>query len=140
MGTNFLFKNDFLLMNKFFDYVYYKICKAYSVTKDSSPEGAAFCVVALLQAFNIISILMLAEIVIGQKSILSLPVIIGLVIFFFIFNYIKYIYRDNNNYQVMKERWANESQTSTKGTLVVLYVIFSVLLVFGLVIYLGSKK
>ena len=40
----------------------------------------------------------------------------------------------------MKERWANESQTSTKGTLVVLYVIFSVLLVFGLVIYLGSKK
>lgn len=124
----------------FFDYAYYRICRAYSRTRDSNPEGAAVCVIAGMQGFNLISVFMFFAAIERDKSILNLLIVIIIIVFFLVFNYIRYIYRENNNYEVMREKWDSEVNINKKGIIVVFYVIISIVLFIGLAIYLGSKK
>lgn len=124
----------------FGDYIYYRVCKAYSKTKDSSPEGAAVCIISGVQGFNIITCFMLLALIERDKSVLNLFIVIIIIGFFLIFNYIRYIYRGNNNYKLMREKWDMEPNATKKGVVVILYIIISVALFIGLAIYLGSKK
>jgi flagellar biosynthesis protein FlhB len=127
-------------MLKFFDYVFYRVCKAYSSTKDSSPEGTAFCVVAGIQGFNIFSCFMIVEVVKQHKSILKSIIVIFIAVILLVFNYVRYIYYENNNYQILREKWGNEKHKSINGILVLLYVIISTLSCIGLAIFLGTKN
>ena len=123
----------------FFDYVFYIVCKRYSNTNSSSAEGTAFCIVSVLQGFNLISCLLIFELIKEDKTLLNKLLIICIMIGLFIINYIKYIYKENNNFEIMKERWGNQIEPN-KISLVTLYIILSVILVLGLSIYIGSKK
>jgi hypothetical protein len=128
-------------MLHFFDSVYYRVCKAYSSTRDSSPEFAAVCVVALMQAFNLLSFAILFEIVVKNKSLTKLEFVSPIIIFV-VFNYIRYIYKENNNYTVIKERCMSESPDlrNRNGTIVLLYIIGSFSVFIGLDVYIGGKK
>lgn len=113
--------------------------KAYSRTKDNSPEVTAFCLVALMQSFNIFSLFMVFDIIIQDKSYPS-KVLGGCIIaILVIFNYIRYIYKENNNYTVLSEKWRNETNSKKKGIIVLAYIILNVIICFGLAIFLGSK-
>jgi hypothetical protein len=124
---------------KFFDYVFYRVCKAYSTTKDSSPEGAAVGVVATVQAFNILTCIIIYDIINKHKSLNKFIALIS-IIFFLVFNYYRYIYKDRNNYKILKEEWTNEVYSYRNGVFVTIYIILSIGLFFGLAIYLGSQK
>ena len=123
----------------FFDYVFYRVCKAYLQTKSTSPEATAAIIVAVMQCFNIVSIAMLIEIVRHEKSILSKTVVVVLVMLLMTINYMRYVYKVTHGYKVMSERYVNERRYTTKGTLVLLYIIFSTGLAFGLAIFEGYQ-
>lgn len=123
----------------FFDYIFYRVCKAYSRTKDSSPEVSAFCLVALMQFFNILSILMVFAIIIKDKSFFSKIFGGCIVIVLMILSYIRYVYKENKNYKILSEKWRNESKSRKKGMIVLIYIILSVIINFGLAIFLGNK-
>jgi hypothetical protein len=127
-------------MLHFFDYVFYRVCKAYKIKKNSGPEGGAVGVVAGTQALNIVTCFMLLAFVKQDKSIVNKDISIVLTVFLMVFNYIKYIYRKNNNYKVMQERWGSEVNSYRNGVLVVFYIATSTILFIGLSIFLGSKN
>jgi hypothetical protein len=56
-------------MQTFFDYTYYKVCKAYAGVRDSGLEFTAACVVALMQYFNFFSCFELIELIKHDKTI-----------------------------------------------------------------------
>ncbi|MDE3185712.1 MAG: hypothetical protein KGM16_20050 [Bacteroidota bacterium] len=125
---------------KFFDYLYYKVCKAYSTTQDSSPEGAALAVNSAIQSFSVFIFFMVLAIIKKNKAIFNLTIAMVTIVFFIVFNYIRYIYKENNNYEIMKKKWLNESNSNTKGLLIVLYIFLTTSIFFGLAVYLGTKK
>jgi hypothetical protein len=124
---------------KFFDYIFYRVCLAYSNTKDS-PEFTAVCTVAATQCFAFLDFFMLVAMFKQDKSVLNLPIVIVVAISLLVFNYIRYIHRANVNYATLKERWKNESKKFEKGIAVLVFIIVSTGIFFGLAIYLGSKK
>jgi hypothetical protein len=129
-------------MLKFFDYVFYRVCKAYSSSKDDSPEFAAVCILAGMQSFNILSLVMIFVLIQHDKSIISKYLVVFLIIGVIIINYRKYIFKESNNYRVLKERYFNESIRSKNknGIVALLYIIISSFLFLGLVIFLGTKR
>jgi hypothetical protein len=123
-----------------FDYLYYRICRAYSHSRSTSPEATSACIVALIQTFNIVSILMLIGIMRHDKKIISKTFAVGIFLMFLVFNYIRYVYKTTNDFKVMSERYNNEINRTTKGTYVLLYIIVNFGLFLGLAIYGGSQK
>lgn len=125
---------------KFFDYVFYRVCKAYSRTKDSSPEGAAVGVVSAMQCFTVLSFFMIVAIFKQNKRVLNLPIVITIMLFFLIFNYFRHIYKEDNNYEILKNKWSSEPNSYRRGVLIVIYIIITTAIFIGLAIYLGNKK
>lgn len=125
---------------KFFDYIFYRVCFKYSSIKDSGFEFRAACIVAAIQCFAILDLFMLLAIIKQDKSVLNLSIVIVVVLFSLVFNYIRYIYRENITYVILKERWENESKKFEKGIAVLFFIVASTVIFFGLAIYLGSKK
>jgi hypothetical protein len=123
-------------MLKFFDFIFYRVCTWYTNNKSRSPEFGATCVVSALQGLNVITLLLLFEILNQKKSIPDFFYIAPISLFL-ILNYIKYVYRENRSYAVLKEKYQDENR---KNILVTIYFLVTVILSFGLVIYLGSKK
>jgi hypothetical protein len=124
----------------FFDYLFYRICKAYSNTSSTSPEATSAIIVAIMQCMSIMSILMLIEILRQEKSILSKTLTVLLFLMLTVINYLRYVYRDEHNYKVISEKYATEKFQSTKGYLVVAYIFFTTGVCLGLAIYEGSKN
>lgn len=124
---------------KFFDYIYYRVCLAYSGIKDTGFEFRAACIVAATQCFTILTVLWFIEAITQNKSLTNLTIVIVIAVFFLVFNYIRYIYRESNNYTNLKGRWCNEKNSSIKGLLVLSYILFTTVITFGLAIYIGSK-
>ena len=127
------------MLFNFFDYLFYIVYRAYSKTKDSSPAMAAVCVVSAMQGFNLLSCLMIYCVISHDKSIASTLLFGGVGIFLIIFNYIRYIYKENKNYKIRDEN-SSRNIKNLKEFLTVFYIIVSTVLFFGLAIYLGSKK
>lgn len=125
---------------KFFDYVFYRVCKGYMQNAEKGAEGSAMALLSLVQAFNIFSILMLIGIIIQKKSILNKGIGLFILISLYVLNYIRYIYRENNNYQVLKSQWESQGFQENKGILVFAYISLSIISGLILAIYLGSKK
>ena len=123
----------------FFDYVFYKVCNAYSKTSDSRPEGSAFCVVSLLKGLNILTLLFFFEIITRNKFSVTKYSVAGLMILLLVLNYIRYINKENRTYKSLTEKWADETKKKRKGILIVFYIILTIVLSFGLAIYMGSK-
>lgn len=126
----------------FFDYIFYRVCKAYSKSKDSSPEGTAMVVISMMQGLNIISCEFIYEVITQNKNPLSNYVLVGMGVLLMIFNYTRYIYKEDRSYKILSERWVNEPKVLKvkNGILTTLYIIISLCLSIGLAIYLGGKK
>ena len=125
----------------FFDYLCYLIYKLYSRKEKGSASSAAG-IVGGFQAANILTALMLVAILLKQKSFINKFLVIGLIIIFQAFTYIRYIYRDNNSVGAIEKKWLTESESARKriGAYLWLYGLTSIISLFGLAIYLGSNK
>lgn len=72
----------FLINMRFFDYLYYRVCKAYSSTIDSSPEFASVSVISTMQCFIVLTCFMILALIKKNKSVLNLPIVIVIFLFF----------------------------------------------------------
>jgi hypothetical protein len=129
-------------MLRFFDYVYYRVCKAYSSAGDSNAGSIAFVVVALVQGFNIITLPFLILAIAHERPTIN-KYFIGLFeLALIVLNYIRYVYKDNNNFKVLQERWKTEELNTKhkRGIGVLVYIVLSFGFYLGLAIYIGSKK
>jgi hypothetical protein len=121
-------------MIHFFDYIYFQVRNVYSKTIDSSPQISGIAVVSLMQCINVISLIMILSLTVQKKYVLSKKIVI-LYIALVILNYVRYIYKDGNSYDKLKERYVNGT-----GTMALLYIVFSTVIGFSLAIYLGQNK
>jgi hypothetical protein len=132
------------VMLKFFDYVYYGIYKLYKNASDSSPEFAASCAVSGFQAFNILSIIMLYDIIIEKREEVNASKLfwVILIVVLIILNYFRYIQIDKFSHKKIKTQWDMKTLQNKVviRSLIVSYILISTLLFFGLVFYFGSKK
>ena len=55
----------------FYDFVYYRICHAYSKANDNDPGFIAVCIVSLLQGLTIMVIIDMYSLIVGRKIIFS---------------------------------------------------------------------
>lgn len=126
----------------FFDYLYYAICKFYLKTMDSSPEFAAVCICSLLQCAVIFILVEIHTIVIGDKS--GLNKFIGLIVMLgsVVFNYLRYIHNENNNYKKIQIKWASQSSTSRVlyRVFLITFAAFTIISALSLTIYVGNMK
>ena len=75
-----------------------------------------------------------------DKSVLNGTIAFITFSFLSVINYIRYLYRENNNYKVMQEKWDNEKNFDRKGLIVTAYILCSVLAFVVLAIFSGTKK
>ncbi len=127
---------------KFFDYVFYNIYWAYLQYNDSSPDGAAACLISLLQGLNILTCKFIFEIITGNKISINNYIIILLGIFLLIINFKRYIHNKKFQITVLQSKWDSESvKVKIKKRIITLsYIIISIILCIALAIYLGSIK
>jgi hypothetical protein len=109
-------------------------------TKSSSPEFTSAWIVAIMQGFNIVSALMFIGIIRHDKSLLNKTFAVVLFLLFLTINYVRYVYREANNYKAMNERYKGVKRQPIKGVLVLLYIILSTGLFLGLAIYGGAQN
>ena len=124
----------------FFDYIFYRVCSFYSGTSDSNSEGSACCIVAVVQGMNIITCFFLYVLITQHKLDLNKYIGGGIMFVLLVLNYIRYIYKENRNYKILKAKWAHEPKKDRNRYIVALYILLSFGLCFGLAIYLGSKR
>ncbi len=129
-------------MFKFFDYLFYKACEFYK--KKEGGEGyrlGALLIIVVLQGFNVATIFLAAQVIAHAKIKVSTFQVIIYVVFFLVANGIKY---NNSKYDLdeLRKRWGHEDERvrKKKQNIIIIYMVLSTALVFGLSIYLGSKK
>ena len=127
-------------MLKFFDYIFYRVSAAYYKKGSSTPEITGICTVSIIQYFGIFDFFLLLEIIKREKLVTNKLILVIPAIFFMVFNYIRYIYLDDHSYLVLKKMWENESKKRERSTMVLLVIVFSLILFFGLAIYTGSNR
>lgn len=127
-------------MLKFFDYVYYKCCQFYY--KNGEENGYKISGLALLSLFQLLNIALIIILVFQwfhywaniNKMLFAIPVFILLLLNGFRYNKL--------NYDVLKEKWENESATTSKKREVgvLLYMVLSVILVIAVIIWRLNTK
>ncbi len=96
---------------KFFDYVYYRVCKFYDNHGERSPGISGLVVISLMYYFNISIVLDSISIFLQKK--LNTGILLVLVIFalLLLVNGFRY---NRLNYQVLKNIWCNEDNNAMK--------------------------
>jgi hypothetical protein len=80
-------------MFRFFDFLYFKLYKAYS-SSDRRPEGSAMAIISLLQGLNIITGIFLYKLFIQREFTMNKYYGGGVILILVVFNYIRYISKD----------------------------------------------
>jgi hypothetical protein len=125
-------------MLTFFDYVYYRVCVFYDKNKQNSPGVIALFILSTVQIVNLLTVLFLADILFGIRMV---PNKIALIIICALFLFINGIRYNKFNYQVLKEKWHQETPASNnRGRFVFLYIVLSFLTVFILAICFGGNS
>ena len=125
----------------FFDFLYFNMYRWYSQIKNGNPEGGSSCfLIAGLQLFNILSGILIYDVI--NNSPIKISKLIILLIYFGLicFNYFRYIYFDNLQLRI-KNEWEIKTIDDRRLWLniLILYVVASFLVFFGLIIFLASK-
>ena len=123
-----------LLIYYFFDNIFYYVSKMYKRTISTNPEIMGICILSLMQFFNIFTLLMLYSHSSTYKINISKPFILVLICGLIIFNYIRYIYKDNHSYKVI-----SQDENHLNGYIVFTYILVSMCLAIGLAIFLGGR-
>ena len=124
-------------MLHFFDYVYYRSSKFYFDNKGTSSKISGLCVIVLMHVFNVGILFFLYCAISKTKPLIRVPIILFTLIFFFLLDGVRY---NKLNYEILFDKWKNEPYPHKKGALVIIYIISSSIVFFGLAIYLGTKK
>jgi hypothetical protein len=104
-------------MLTFFDFLYYKIYKAYSKTSESSPEFAGSCAVSGFQTFNISSVIWLYGYFFNRGELYMSELFGGiLIVSLIILNYIRYIRINKFSKEVIEAKWESKSPDDQKNT------------------------
>jgi len=130
-------------MFKFFDLIFYHLYKFYAKYKKRGAMSSAAGIIGGFQAMNVMMLLMVLALIYQTKIYFSnTPSMIGLIIFFQITTYIRYVYKETITPEIIKERWVSktDSQKIQLRSFMVVYILLSSIGFFGLAIYLGSKK
>jgi uncharacterized membrane protein len=125
----------------YFDYLYYLIYKFYS-SKEKGAASSSAGILGGLQASNVLTFLMLFSGFMHTIAYLNKVFFIIVFIYFQIATYIRYILKEKNSISNIEERWLrlDESKRLKIKNFGILYVVLSVVVFFGLTIYLGSKR
>ena len=122
-----------------FDFLYYFIYRFYSKKEKGAATSAAAIIGGLL-ATNFLAILMFASFFIPLS--LTKVFFIIVTIIFQVVTYIRYIYKEHNSIKSIEERWLKlkDSRKVKVRTFALLYTVLSIVVFFGLAIYLSSKR
>lgn len=126
-------------MLKFFDYVYYCLCKFYYKIRGEGAGISALAVIALIQFVNLLLLIFLYDLISHTKFKFDKVIAVLVYIILLILNGIRY---NKLNYAVLSDKLKDEQSRRKKvnETLVILYIVLSFSVCLALAIYLGSKK
>lgn len=126
----------------FIDYLFYGVYKIYSSYNEKSAESISAGIVGGLLTMNVLTIDMVIRLLTGNKAPLNELYIIGLFLVFQVVTYIRFLYRSNHSIGVIEEKWnkKSKSQQAPLETSLFLYVLLSIVSLFGFAIYIGSLK
>lgn len=126
-------------MIMFFDYVYYRVCKAYYHTRDSSPRIAGLCVISVVCFFNLLSLFCLYSIFIREDIYINKLWAIPAGLTIIILNGIRY---NKLHYGILERKWKEDAKKTyfMKGVIAFLYIILSLVIGIGLAIYVGEQN
>lgn len=110
---------------RFFNYCFYRISHAYKFLDSTGYYISGSMIVSACQAFNVIALFSILFSI--SKINLSKPIIIVIGVLFVIMNIFLY---DKNKFYKFHEQWENETHKTTKGWLVFIYVVASLVLFF----------
>ena len=120
-------------------YLYYRIYSTYKYKWNNGVPGVyAICGISILQFFNLSCLLFLAFFVADTHLSINRLYGAALVAGLMIFNY--YRFHVYSNFGMFEEKWKNETKRlkTMKGTLIIIYIVLSVLLFILLANYLGE--
>jgi len=126
----------------FFDFLYYLIYKFYHSYNEKGAASTSAGIIGGFQTLNVITGIMVFELVFNQKGHLNKPVVIILFLVFQVYNYYRYIYKNERSIEIMEQVWLKKADTAKRLTsnLLLLYGIASLILGLGIPIYVGLKK
>lgn len=125
-------------MIPFFDYLYLSFIDLFSNDKDKAPEFEASCFMSGFQALNVLSLIMLYGIAVNGDTKVNITkgIVIVILMFWFVFNYVRYIRIKRFYWDEIKIRWEQKSNKSQKTyrNFQIGYIVISIL-IFGILIY-----
>ena len=124
----------------FFDCVYLRVSKFYASAEKEKLNGInGLVVVALMQSVNILTIFLTVCIILVLKFPFPPFSLLLLYIVLFFANGVRYY---NIDFQELQRKWDanNEKKQYLLTQLVRLYIIFSSIVCFSLVLYVANKK
>lgn len=123
----------------FFDFLFLNIFLYYSSFKEKGAASTSATVVGALLTMNIISIIMVIEIIVKDKIDFTL---IGIVVFILsqIITYLRYIRNLTINIETLEKKWQERTVHQRKGLLrgFWVYGILTIGSAFGIAIFVGS--
>ena len=127
-------------MLRFFDYVYYRTCIFYE--KSGEKKSYRISALVLLSALHVLNLFFLFQLIFTFLNYLpNINKYIAIIPYaaFLILNGVRY---NKLNYDVLRERWANEDVKSyqKKGVGVVLYMLLSAVIVVVLIIIKANNR
>lgn len=126
---------------KFFDFIFYRVYRAYNKTMDLSPEITAFCLVSLVQFLNFLFLMEIFSLLSGLRMISSKPILLTLMILILIINYFRYI-KNKEAYQKLDKKW-NLQETIIQKRMrvwIIIYIWSTLIITIALTIYIGSAN
>lgn len=126
----------------FFDFLFYNIYGFYKGFREKGAESSSATIIGGLLAGNLLTIYFMVLAILADDSKIGNPLIVSLFVIFQALTYIRYIYRKTNSVDVLEKKWLDRSELYRKRSVVFqyVYVITSIISIFGLAIYLGSKR
>lgn len=124
---------------KFFDYIYYRTYSLYK-NLDNMPYMYAVCLVALMQQFNVGIIVFFLYTFFDLNTEVNKYILYASYFVFLVPNYIRY--SKFKRYKEMDEKWGNDTKSKKVqgGVAVVLYVVFSTIVVIAAAHIFGKIK
>jgi len=126
----------------FFDFLFYNIYKFYSEHKEKGAKSSSAGIVGGLQTVNLLILYELILLIRAENTKIDIPLVIAFLIVFQIYTYIRYIYKESNSVKIIEKKWLDKSESYRKQNIFLqyMYVIASIVIFFGLAIYLGSQR
>ena len=124
-----------------FDYLYYLIFRLYSDFNEKGAASSSAGVIGGFQALNVLTVMMLFQLVFHQTANINKLVVLVMAISFQVFTYYRYTYKESPSIDSLETKWLSKTEASRKqiSTALFLYGAVSIIGCFGLAIYLGSR-